>query len=173
MSVVSIFHDTPLGTLELAASEYGLTRCEFVDDQAGGWPPDGEVLDTLERASPPAPHHLSIARQELERYFAGGLHRFSVPLDQGATAAFDRAVYAGLDAAAPFATTTSYASLANALGLEARRTRRICTVVRRNRMLIVRPCHRVLDADGSMSDYAGGAYRKAFLIALEATSRGG
>ena len=45
--------------------------------------------------------------------------------------------------------------------------RAVGAAVGRNPISIVVPCHRVVGADGTLTGYAGGVDRKAFLLALE------
>ncbi len=48
-----------------------------------------------------------------------------------------------------------------------RLARTVGTAIGRNPIGVVIPCHRVIGADGSLTGYAGGLERKAFLLALE------
>jgi methylated-DNA-[protein]-cysteine S-methyltransferase len=114
----SIYHDTPLGCLEITATVRGVSRAQFVDDLAS-WSTQGELIDpTSMRASGPTGHWLVLARDEIDEYFAGSLRIFSVPVDQSDARAFNRKVYEGLESSAPYGTTTTYGALADAIGLD-------------------------------------------------------
>jgi methylated-DNA-[protein]-cysteine S-methyltransferase len=69
VNTTTVTHDTPIGRLTLAASEHGLTRVRphrpsHACDESG-----------------PGRRRLDLARDELDAYFAGHLHRFTVPVD--------------------------------------------------------------------------------------------
>jgi methylated-DNA-[protein]-cysteine S-methyltransferase len=57
--------------------------------------------------------------------------------------------------------------LARRVGAPRERVRAVAAAVGANPLLVVRPCHRVIGADGSLTGYAGGVPRKEFLLALE------
>ncbi|MQA13537.1 MAG: methylated-DNA--[protein]-cysteine S-methyltransferase [Pseudonocardiaceae bacterium] len=157
-------HDTPLGTLTLAASDTGLTRCAVAptatDVGAGG-------------ASPAARALLDRARRELDAYLGGELRSVTVPVDLADCSAFDRRVLAALEAIG-YGATATYAGLAAMLALpdaDARRLRKVGWALARNPVLIVVPCHRIVGSDGSLVGYAGSQAAKRALLDLEACDR--
>ncbi|MFD9094549.1 methylated-DNA--[protein]-cysteine S-methyltransferase [Streptomyces collinus] len=105
------------------------------------------------------------ARRELDAYFAGRLTRFSLPLAPAGTP-FQLRVWQALEDV-PYGTTTSYGGLAARLGLSRVETRAVGRALGANPLLLVRPCHRVIGADGSLRGYAGGVERKAWLLTHE------
>ena len=105
-----------------------------------------------------------VARQ-LEAYFAGGLTRFDVRLAPRGTD-FQQRVWRALDGVA-HGTTTTYGALAARLGLPREQTRALGAAIGANPLLLVRPCHRVIGADGSMRGYAAGVDRKVRLLTHE------
>jgi len=106
---------------------------------------------------------------ELDAYFAGGLTRFTVPLDTPGTE-WQRRVWDAL-IRIPFGETTSYGRLAADLGNPGG-SRAVGLANGQNRVAIVVPCHRVIAADGTLHGYAGGLDRKRFLLDLEERSAG-
>ncbi|MBW5420771.1 methylated-DNA--[protein]-cysteine S-methyltransferase [Streptomyces sp. BG9H] len=108
----------------------------------------------------------SIAAQ-LRSYFAGSLTHFGIEYAAGAGTAFQRKVWDALETV-PYGTTTTYGRLAEQLGLSRAAVRALGTAIGRNPLLVVRPCHRVIGADGSLTGYAGGLERKRQLLDLEA-----
>ncbi|MEU1023940.1 methylated-DNA--[protein]-cysteine S-methyltransferase [Streptomyces sp. NPDC005904] len=104
---------------------------------------------------------------QLRSYFAGSLTHFDVEYAEGAGTAFQREVWQALDTV-PYGTTTTYGRLAEQLGLSRAAVRALGTAIGRNPVLVVRPCHRVIGADGSLTGYAGGLERKRLLLDLEA-----
>ena len=78
---------------------------------------------------------------------------------------FDRRVWE-LVAGVPYGETTTYGALAERVG-HPRAGRAVGTVMNRNRIPIVLPCHRVVGATGDLTGYAGGLDRKVKLLELE------
>ena len=101
---------------------------------------------------------------ELARFFAGEPGGFSVPLTfHGAP--FQRRVWEELRRIRP-GETMSYGALALRLG-QPTATRAVARANGANQIAIVVPCHRVIGADGSLTGYAGGLWRKQALIEVE------
>nr|WP_235948685.1 MGMT family protein [Candidatus Frankia alpina] len=64
----------------------------------------------------------------------------------------------------PYGTTVSYGQLAGRIGADRRDVRAVGTAVGANPLLLVRPCHRVIGADGALRGFAAGLLRKEFLL---------
>jgi len=105
---------------------------------------------------------LIAAADQLERYFAGSLQTFDLPLDMGE--GFKRDFLSALNAI-PYGDTRTYGDLARALGVSAQAIGQACGA---NRIAILIPCHRVLGA-ASLGGYsgAGGVETKVALLRLE------
>ena len=104
---------------------------------------------------------------ELERYFGGSLRQFSVPLAVPGSE-FQQAVWRRLQEI-PYGKTVSYTDIAVAL----RAPRSVRAVARANgdtRIAILVPCHRVIGANGDLTGYGGGLWRKKRLLELEVRS---
>ncbi len=157
--------DSPLGELllvgEPSATAKGGTALASLSmpGQKGaavvreGWVRDDEAFEAI--------------AAQLRSYFAGSLTHFDVEYAEGAATAFQRKVWQALDTV-PYGTTTTYGRLADQLGLSRAAVRALGTAIGRNPVLVVRPCHRVIGADGSLTGYAGGLERKRQLLDLEA-----
>lgn len=102
---------------------------------------------------------------QLDAYFAGRLTRFDIPFTPAGTE-FQRRVWQELDTIA-YGTSTTYGAVATALDLPRERVQTVGVAIGANPLLVVRPCHRVIGADGSMRGYAGGVERKVALLSLE------
>jgi len=156
--------DTPAGTLLLAATDQGLVRV--------AWPNEGhdQVLETLAtRLSPRilnAPARLDAVARELDEYFAGRRREFDLPLDFSLSSGFRRVVLGCLTGIG-YGRTASYGGVAAAAG-SPRAFRAVGTACRTNPLPVVVPCHRVIHADGSIGEYAGGPETKRMLLNLEA-----
>ncbi|MFD8010291.1 methylated-DNA--[protein]-cysteine S-methyltransferase [Streptomyces sp. NPDC058955] len=103
---------------------------------------------------------------QLEEYFAGRRERFDVPLAADAGTEFQRRVWAALEEI-PYGTTVSYGEIGRRVGAGGAGVRAVGTAIGRNPLLVVRPCHRVIGADGSLRGYAAGLDRKRSLLDLE------
>jgi methylated-DNA-[protein]-cysteine S-methyltransferase len=66
----------------------------------------------------------------------------------------------------PYGRTDTYGSLAAKVG-RPRAARAVGTVMNRNPIPIVLPCHRIVGANGSLTGYAGGLDVKRRLLRLE------
>jgi O-6-methylguanine DNA methyltransferase len=109
--------------------------------------------------------HVERARHELDDYLGGRRTYFTVPVDLGDVAPFQRRV---LDAAAtiPFGEARPYAWIARTIGAD-RAVRAVGTALGRNPVPLIVPCHRIVRSDGSSGDYAFGGERKSLLLRLE------
>jgi methylated-DNA-[protein]-cysteine S-methyltransferase len=104
-------------------------------------------------------------RKQIDEYFNGDRQSFDLVLDHPGTP-LQQAVWAEL-AAIPYGETVTYTTIAQRVGRPLA-VRAIAQAIGRNPWLIIRPCHRVLGADGSLTGFAGGLERKAALLAHEA-----
>ena len=102
---------------------------------------------------------------QLEAYFAGDLTTFDLDLAPRGTP-FQQRIWQALDSV-PYGTTTTYGELAAQLGVPPERVVALGAAVGANPLLIIRPCHRVIGADGTMRGYAGGVERKQWLLVHE------
>ncbi|MEP6908940.1 MAG: methylated-DNA--[protein]-cysteine S-methyltransferase [Actinomycetota bacterium] len=162
LDVAYDFIDSPVGTLLVATTDQGLCRISYDSD------PDraAESLaiafgNRVLRASKPVD---PVVRQ-LDEYFERKRTQFELPLDLRGAAPFSRQVLERL-AQVPYGEVTTYGALAR----EAHRpkaARAVGTVMNRNPIPIVLPCHRVVGANGSLVGYAGGLDRKELLLNLE------
>jgi len=149
--------DSPIGDLFVAATERGLCRISF-------WPEGME--ESLAHTFGPRVLRspLDDVRRELDEYFDGRRREFDLPLDLR-VAAFHEEVLREL-AQVPYGITTTYGALAGKVGRPGA-ARAVGTVMNRNPIPIVLPCHRVLGSNGSLTGYAGGLDTKLKLLQLE------
>ncbi|WP_369230072.1 methylated-DNA--[protein]-cysteine S-methyltransferase [Streptomyces sp. R21] len=105
------------------------------------------------------------AARQISAYFAGQLTRFELELADSGTE-FQRHVWRALEEI-PYGTTTTYGELAERLDVPRAEVRALGAAIGANPLLLVRPCHRVIGADGSMRGYAGGVERKVRLLTHE------
>lgn len=158
--------DTPLGAMVAISCQHQLHLLEFADRKAL----PREML-RLQKAQPGGvgfgrPPPTQQVADELARYFAGSEARFDTPLALHGTA-FEREVWRYL-LQIPAGETRSYSQIARDLG-RASATRAVARANGSNQIAVVVPCHRVLAADGSLTGYGGGLWRKQRLIEIEAS----
>jgi methylated-DNA-[protein]-cysteine S-methyltransferase len=154
--------ESPVGELFVAVSNRGLAAISYdtsVEAQ----------LERLARIAGPrvlrSSRTIDETRRELDEYFAGKRRAFDLSLDLRALAPFTVSVLQELSRV-PYGRTTTYGELAARVG-RPRAARAVGTVMNRNRIPIVLPCHRVVGATGDLVGYAGGLERKIALLELE------
>ena len=157
-----VFDDTAIGPLLVGVTDRGLCRITFDPE------PERE-LDYLARrygsrvlrASKPVDR----VHRELDEYLEGKRRAFDVDLDLRGQPAFYLRVLSEL-AQIGYGETTTYGALASRAG-NPRAARAVGTVMNRNPVPIVLPCHRVVGSNGSLTGYGGGLHRKEQLLRLE------
>lgn len=151
--------DTPIGPMLLAGSVDGgrttITHLHFASHRAGPFP---------EQAWSSADPALADAVAQVEEYLAGERTVFDLELSPAGTA-FQLAVWAGLRTI-PFGATLSYGELATRIGRPGA-ARAIGHANARNPIGLIVPCHRVIGSDGTLTGFAGGIERKAWLLEHE------
>jgi len=163
--VVVSWMESPVSPLLLAASDAGLCALEFV----GNTNLEGQ-MDALRKTlgAPVVPgtnKHIEQTQRELTEYFAGKRREFDVKLAPTGTP-FQRAVWNQL-LRIPYGETWSYQDLARATKKSPTACRAVGQANGRNRIVILIPCHRVINKDGSLGGYGGELWRKRYLLELE------
>ncbi len=150
--------ESPLGQMLIAATDKGICRLTFDDDEA-----------SLHRLFPRA----EIIRDDgaLKELVEGALEAIErplaapdLPIDVAGTA-FQEAVWRELRKIPP-GETRSYADIAAAIG-HPKAVRAVGTANGDNHVCVLIPCHRVIRSDGSLGGYGGGIERKKKLLAAE------
>ncbi len=155
---------TPLGAMVAGATDSGLCLLEFTDRRALERQVDGLVKRLDGILVPGNNAILTALGQELEEYFDGRRRHFEVPITAAGTS-FQRQVWRRLRRI-PYGTTVSYGQLAAALGRPGA-SRAVARANGDNRVAILIPCHRVVGADGHLTGYGGGLWRKRALLEVE------
>jgi AraC family transcriptional regulator of adaptative response/methylated-DNA-[protein]-cysteine methyltransferase len=162
--------ETPLGPMLALADDRGLALLEFVDRRGLE-----RELDSLRRRLrrnilPGTNAYLTQIERELEAYFSGRSLSFETPIEIVGSP-FQRSVWEALRAI-PAGTTRSYAEIAAAVGRPSA-VRAVGRANGDNRLCIIVPCHRVIGADGTLTGYGGGLWRKQWLLDHERSRAGG
>jgi len=149
------YYQTPVGIARIIAEDGFINSISIRDEELEVLPTDNAVLQ--------------MAMQQLDEYFAGERKVFDLPLKQTGTD-FQQQVWQQL-LKIDYGTTISYGKqsklMNNPLGIRA-----IAAANGRNNLWIVVPCHRVIGTDGSLTGYAGGLWRKKWLLEHEARVMG-
>ena len=156
--------DTPIGSMLAIASRDALYLLEFIDRPA--------LPNEIERLKQLTSSEIIFGRtsltnqveQELAAYFAGERQTFGIPLAESGSL-FTRKVWDALRAI-PAGELRSYSALAADIG-QATASRAVARANGANQIAILIPCHRVIGADGSLTGYGGGLWRKRWLIEHE------
>jgi AraC family transcriptional regulator of adaptative response/methylated-DNA-[protein]-cysteine methyltransferase len=162
--------ETPLGAMLALANDDGLHMLEFVDRRGL----EREIQALRQRVRHhvvPGDHRfLDQIGAELDAYFAGRSLGFATPLRLEGSP-FQVAVWNAL-LAIPAGSTRSYADIAATI----RHPSAVRAVGRANgdnKLAVVVPCHRVVGANGTLTGYGGGLWRKAWLLEHERAHAGG
>ncbi len=146
----TVFINTPLGFTEIQGDENGISKIHVMNE-------DVEISTKI-------PEELKEAVLQLQDYFDGKRTTFTFPLNPSGTE-FQKKVWKEL-LHIPFGKTCSYLELSKKLG-DVKAIRAVASANGKNPLWIVVPCHRVIGTDGSLTGYAGGLWRKKWLLEHE------
>lgn len=166
---------SPLGELIIEGTDEAVYSILFADTaMPPGWPavnpfpdafaPEAETNASGGEPETHIPEPLLNCRRQLAEYFRGERREFDFPYAFDGTP-FQRSVWTEL-AAVPYAASRSYKDLAAAVGSE-RAVRAVGSANGRNKLSIVLPCHRIIGSSGKLTGYAGGLWRKEWLLRHE------
>jgi AraC family transcriptional regulator, regulatory protein of adaptative response / methylated-DNA-[protein]-cysteine methyltransferase len=161
--------ETPLGPMVAVADQTHLHLLEFHDRKA--LQAELENLQRKTRSSVAAGRTPAIEQidAELRAYFDGQSANFKTPLALGNSTAFERAVWAKLREI-PVGERRAYGDLAREME-NPQLVRAVGRANGANQLAIVIPCHRMVGADGSLTGYGGGLWRKQWLLKHEGKMR--
>lgn len=169
---------TPIGQMLAAAVEEGILFLEFAENLTLGFDlkkAAHEIRGTFGRSGTPDEKHsgghtsdglghLEQLDAELKEYFSGNRREFTVPVVLTGTDFQKKAWKALMEI--PYGTVWSYSRQAQRLG-NPKAVRAVGSANAKNRIAVVVPCHRVTAKNGSLGGYAGGIWRKEYLLKLE------
>lgn len=156
----SCFH-SPIGIIEVTATDTGLYSVLFLKEHT----PQDEAIFV------PSTNPIVLqCIQQLKEYFHSGRRTFDIPLAP-AGSTFQQQVWREL-VKIPFGKTSTYSAVAQQLN-NPLSVRAVGTANGRNPIAILIPCHRVIGADGTLTGYAGGLWRKEYLLKLEGSGKYG
>ena len=149
------YYKTPICLLKITGNNYGISSIIFIEDI--------NKLEQFKNIKSPfdVPLCLKVCVDQLKEYFNGKRTKFSILLNPKGTP-FQKSVWKELTTI-PFGKTTSYLSQSNSLG-KPKAIRAVASANGKNPICIVIPCHRVIGADGSLTGYSSGLWRKKWLL---------
>jgi methylated-DNA-[protein]-cysteine S-methyltransferase len=145
-------YQSPVGTLQVVCSNDALVGLTFLKE--------GETAEHGESNA--------LTQQtciQLDEYFSGERKEFQIPMLQNGTV-FQAKVWHLLQTI-PYGKTLSYMDLAKTYG-DVKAIRAVAAANGKNNIAIVVPCHRVIGSNQTLTGYAGGLWRKQWLLAHEA-----
>lgn len=141
--------ESPIGTIEIQSNESGICEVTFVEEKR--FPIEETAI-------------LLACVTALEDYFSGKSKSFNIKLAAKGTD-FQHNVWEKLQEI-PFGTTQSYMDIARKLG-DGKKVRAVGMANGKNPIAIIVPCHRVIGGNGNLIGYAGGLWRKEWLLKHE------
>lgn len=142
---------TPIGIAKITGNTDGIQSVSILDD--------GTVSNTVLKTATPT--CLQECVVQLEEYFNGQRASFNLTVNPKGTQ-FQIKVWKSL-LKIPYGKTTNYLLQSKKLG-DAKAIRAVATANGKNPLLIIIPCHRVIGSDGALTGYAGGIWRKKWLL---------
>lgn len=144
------YYKTPIGTAKIEGNIDGITSITVID----------EAIET----SKTSPACLQDCVQQLKEYFSGNRKSFDLKLNLQGTE-FQKKVWEALQNV-PYGKTRTYLEQSKVIG-NVKAIRAVASANGKNPIWIVIPCHRIIGTDGSLIGYAGGLWRKKWLLEHE------
>lgn len=146
-------YQSPIGVIEIVGTEEAIVSILFTDSDVV----KNGLTDLTFQV-------VKDCCRELDEYFSGTRKEFTVPYENEGTE-FRRNVWQALTEI-PYAQTASYRDIARFIGNE-KAVRAVGTANGKNKLSIIIPCHRIIGSNGTLTGYAGGLWRKEWLLAHE------
>jgi methylated-DNA-[protein]-cysteine S-methyltransferase len=153
---------SPFGELTLGATNQGLCFAGFNNKSLAQFVKKHQVQITWQKHQ-----YLDLATTQLNKYFAGKLKEFTIPLDLYGTP-FQIQVWQTL-ITIPYGKTISYKQEATQMH-KPTAYRAVANANGKNSIIIIIPCHRVIATGGGIGGYSSGLDKKRFLLNLEHTN---
>ena len=154
MNLFTAYYKTPIGIVEIVGDSNGIQSISVLDEDTNTQAPSIENI----------PQCLQECKQQLGEYFDGKRKDFDLKLNPQGTD-FQKKVWNEL-LNIPFGKTRTYLEQTKQIG-DPKAIRAVASANGKNPLWIVVPCHRVIGSDGSLTGYAGGIWRKKWLLEHE------
>lgn len=146
-------YNSPIGVIEINGSESAIYSIMFAERQ--------QLLTAANKCTPQV---LLDCMEQLDEYFQGRRYSFTFPYHMEGTP-FQKQVWQALTEIA-YAEQGTYKAIAMSIGNE-KAIRAVGNANGKNKLSIVIPCHRIIGSDGTLTGYAGGLWRKEWLLQHE------
>lgn len=153
MKLQTTYYKTPIGTAKIVGDKNGIQSISVIDDTSATLSNQKEI-----------PKELQNCVSQLDEYFAGKRTEFDLKLNPQGTD-FQQRVWKELPRIS-YGKVRTYLEQSKQLG-DVKAIRAVATANGKNPIWIVIPCHRVIGSDGSLTGYAGGIWRKKWLLEHE------
>jgi methylated-DNA-[protein]-cysteine S-methyltransferase len=147
------YYHSPVGLLKIAGTKDYISEVSFHDTT--------QKSDSRKKDLPPL---IIQCIEQMIQYFNGERRIFELPINQSGTA-FQQETWSQL-MTIPYAKTISYLQLAIKTG-DSKATRAVANANGKNNIAIIVPCHRVIGSNHELTGYAGGLWRKKWLLEHE------
>ncbi len=144
------YYESPVGLLKIAGTDHYISELSFIDKK-----------EQIVYGEPGVSEVMHQCTEELIEFFNGNRRVFNIPVNQKGSE-FQLRVWSEL-LNIPFGKTISYLDLSKRLG-DLKAIRAVASSNGKNKIAIIVPCHRVIGSDRSLIGYAGGLWRKKWLI---------
>ncbi|MBK5270077.1 MAG: methylated-DNA--[protein]-cysteine S-methyltransferase [Bacteroidia bacterium] len=152
--IFTTYYHSPVGLLKISGTDNYISEVSFHDTT--------QKTEGKKKNFPPL---ILQCIEQLIQYFHGELRQFQLPVNQTGTP-FQQDVWSEL-IQIPYGKTISYLELAKRTG-DTKATRAVANANGKNNVAIIIPCHRVIGSNKDLVGYAGGLWRKKWLLELEA-----
>lgn len=151
MNKETAYYSSPIGIVEITGDDKSIHSIYFIEDEHSA----SENISSKE---------IRKCVQQLDEYFSGNRKEFELTLAPKGTM-FQEKVWNEL-LRVPFGKTRSYLEQSKALG-DIKAIRAVASANGKNPISVIIPCHRIIGSDGSLTGYAGGVWRKKWLLEHE------
>lgn len=145
-----LHYESPIGIIEIEGSSDAISSIMFVEEN--------EKINLIQVDTPPV---LVECYNQLDEYFKGSRFDFTFPYEFEGTE-FQKTVWQALTKI-PYGETVAYQHIARSIENE-KAVRAVGSANGKNKLSIVIPCHRIIGSNGKLTGYAGGLWRKEWLL---------
>lgn len=147
------YYQSPIGLIKIAGTDHYVAELSFIDKP-----------EQMKHGEPGISEVMHQCTEQLIEFFSGKRKVFDIPVHQPGTF-FQQKVWGEL-LQIPYGKTISYLELSRLTGDE-KAIRAVAATNGKNKIGIIIPCHRVIGSDKSLVGYAGGVWRKKWLLQHE------
>jgi methylated-DNA-[protein]-cysteine S-methyltransferase len=160
LDLATTYYKTPIGTAKIVGDENGIQSVSVLDDD---FSTPLEVTNSKKTSV-----CLQNCVTQLDEYFSGTRTEFDLKLNPQGTV-FQQSVWNEL-LNISFGKSRTYLEQTKQIG-DPKAIRAVASANGKNPIWIIIPCHRVIGSNGSLIGYAGGFWRKKWLLEHESGTK--